>query len=109
MGTVIIDIRGGLQFKGPILKLEKAIASLVRLQKDVRPNRLMIGTIPVPDKLSIVVEIRFKGPISEFENVILGLEKLRESVPFNTVPLPAIGTWPTPEYPFGWTMGAKVQ
>lgn len=100
MGVMIVDGRTALQFKGSIVKFEKAIVALSKFKKQI--DGLKIDTVPLPEKAGICVEIKFSGPMSEFEKVIVGLEKLKASVAIDTVPLPerlAVGTWPTPEKP----------
>jgi len=116
MGIIIVDGRAGLQFKGPLSEFVQAIVGLEKLQKKLGPDSLMIGTMPVPDKPGIIVDLRFKGTISEFEKMIVGLEELRAKVAIGTVPLLderlMIGTWPTPEKPTAplrWAISVRVK
>jgi len=103
MGVIIVDGRTALQFKGSLVKFEKAIVALSKFEKQI--DGLKIETVPLPEKAGICVEIKFSGSMIEFEKVNVGLEKLKASVAIDTVPLPespAIGTWPTPERPSKW-------
>jgi len=115
LGIIIIDGRAALQFRGSIVEFEKAIVGLGKIQRQLGPSSLMIDTVPLPDYVGIIVEIKFKGSLSEFEKVITSLEHLRSTVAIDTVPLPEkpmIGTWPTPEKPtghFGWTINAYIK
>ncbi len=111
MGVIITDGRTALQFKGSLVKFEKAIVALSKFEKQI--DGLKIDTVPLPEKAGICVEIKFSGSMLEFEKVNVGLEKLKASVAIDTVPLPegpAIGTWPTPERsskPLSWIISAS--
>jgi hypothetical protein len=106
---VTIDARSRLQVEGSLSTLTQAIAGLIELQKTVEPDRLTITTVSAPITSGIIVELRFSGSISKFGDLIAGLDRVRKHVAFSTVPSPAIGTWPTPECPFGWTLGTTVE
>ena len=100
MGGIIIEGRTSLQFKGSMVKFEKAIIALSKFEKQI--DGLKIDTVPLPEKVGICIEMKFSGSMLEFEKVITGLEKVKASVAIDTVPIPdslAVGTWPTPERP----------
>ena len=111
MGIIIIHGKAALQVKGPLSDLKKAIEGLEQLGRSVGTGIFGFDPIPLLDTASIRLSLQFKGTLSQFEEVINGLEKIRASVAIGTVPLPEIGTWPTPERPnspFGWTIYAHM-
>lgn len=109
VNEVILDAKGRLQVEGSLSTLTQAIAGLSKLKKTVDSACLTITTVSAPVTSGLIVELRFSGSVSKFGDLIAGLDRVRQHTAFSTVPSPAIGTWPTPEYPFGWTLGTKVE
>lgn len=109
MQDVTIDARSRLQVEGSLLTLTQVSVGLSKLQKTVEPEYLTITTVSAHVTSGLIVELRFSGPLSKFGDLIAGLDRVRQHAAFTTIPSPAIGTWPTPECPFGWTLGIKVE
>ncbi len=102
MKEIILDGIIGIQFKGKIREVEKAVGRLTQMQKSLGHETVMIDTVPMPDKPGNLFYVRFKGDMREFGKVNDALKDLKSKLAIETVPLPEhlfIGTWPTPETP----------